>query len=66
MSEKVTYTGATDAQVNWGSCDDPRHLLVEGNEYEIEDRRVHSWHTKLKLRNVPGWFNSVCFSEPSN
>jgi hypothetical protein len=63
MSNKVIYTGATDAQVNWGSCDDPRLRLLEGNEYEVEDRREHSWHTKLKLRGVPGWFNSVCFDE---
>lgn len=63
MNDKVIYTGATDAQVNWGSCDDPRLRLLEGNEYEVEERRAYSWHTKIKLRNVPGWFNSVCFDE---
>ena len=64
MSDKVIYTGASDSQVNWGSCDDPREVgLNVGNQYEVEDRRVYSWHTKLKLRNVPGWFNSVCFDE---
>lgn len=26
MNDKVIYTGATDAQVNWGSCDDPRKV----------------------------------------
>lgn len=58
---KVIYTGATDAQVNWGGGDDPRGVLVEGQEYEVEHRDVHSWHTKLTLAGVEGRFNSVCF-----
>jgi hypothetical protein len=60
--KKVTYTGATDSQVNWGGGDDPREILEEGKEYEVEKTEVHSWHTRLHLAGFPGkWFNSVCF-----
>lgn len=60
---KVVYTGATDAQVNWGSNSDPRGVLEEGREYEVERKEVHSYHTKIKLVGVEGWFNSVCFED---
>lgn len=64
MVEKVLYVGATDAQVNWGGCDDPRGLLEEGKEYTLLSRDVHSWHTKIELEEFPGLrFNSVCFNE---
>lgn len=59
------YTGATDEQVAWGGDTDPRGLLVEGQAYEVEKERVHSWHTKWKLVGVDGWFNSVCFDDPA-
>ena len=32
-----------------------------GQEYLIEKVDVHSQHTKIKLYNKIGWFNSVCF-----
>lgn len=60
---KVRYIGASDAQVLWGNCDDPRDVLVEGEVYEVEDREAHTWHTKLSLVGVEGQFNSVCFEE---
>jgi hypothetical protein len=63
MPDKVIYTGASDSQVTWGTCDDPRGVLVEGQCYEVEERDVRSWHTKLKLVGVEGRFNSVCFDE---
>jgi hypothetical protein len=61
---KVVYTGADDDQVRWGSCADPRGLLVEGETYEVEREDVHSWHTKLFLKGVDSGrgFNSVCFA----
>ena len=59
----VTYTGATDEQVRWGSNDDPRGTLTEGQSYEVETREVHSWHTKIKLKGIDDWFNLVCFEE---
>jgi hypothetical protein len=58
---KVIYTGTSDAQVNWGGNTDPRGLLIEGDLYYVEKVEVHSMHTKLYLRGVPGKFNSVCF-----
>lgn len=58
---KVKYIGASDAQVNWGHCDDPRNVLIEGEMYEVEAEDVHTWHTKLSLVGLDGKFNSVCF-----
>jgi hypothetical protein len=61
---KVKYIGASEEQVKWGGNDDPRGLLIEGQDYEIERREIHSWHTKLHLTEFPGKkFNSVCFEE---
>lgn len=60
---QVRYIGASDTQVNWGSNDDPRGVLVEGEVYEVAAREVHTWHTKLSLVGVKGRFNSVCFEE---
>ena len=50
--KKMRYTGATDAQVNFGNCDDPRGLLSEGTVYDVDGVDVHSWHTKIKLSGV--------------
>lgn len=63
MGERVKYVGATDEQVRWGGNDDPRGLLTEGAEYEVETREVRSWHTKVTLKGVAGRFNSVCFEK---
>jgi hypothetical protein len=60
---KMKYTGCSDEQVRWGGNADPRGLLVEGEEYEIEKTEVHPWHTKVKLKGFDGWFNSVCFDQ---
>lgn len=57
----VRYIGATDAQVNWGNCDDPRERLIEGGVYQVEKTEEHRWHTKVKLVGVEGWFNYVSF-----
>jgi hypothetical protein len=60
----VIYKGASDDQVKWGSNDDPRGLLVEGEMYTVEKEEVHSWHTKIYLAEHPGKkFNSVCFDD---
>lgn len=60
---KVKYIGASDAQVQWGNCDDPRDVLIEGAVYEVEKEDVHTWHTKLHLVGIEGRFNSVCFEK---
>ena len=48
----VRYIGASDMQVGWGYCEDPRGVLTEGMEYEIERCKLHSWHTKVFLVGV--------------
>lgn len=62
---KVKYKGdkfASEAVVNWGGNDDPKGLLVEGQEYEVVEKDVHSYHTKLTLKEFPNKrFNSVSF-----
>ena len=61
--KKVKYIGATDTQVNWGSCGDPRSILIVGKYYFVEYEEVHNWHTKIKLYYINGEFNSVSFEE---
>ena len=62
---QVKFIGASDSQVRWGSCADPRVVLAEGATYEVEREEVHSWHTKLFLVGFPGLgFNDVCFERP--
>lgn len=61
---KVKFIGATDDQVNWGTNDDPRGLLEIGKIYTILKIDVHSWHTKIYLKEFPDKkFNSVSFEE---
>ena len=63
IGDSVIYIGATDSQVNWGNCADPRDVLTEGETYVIEDAEEHSWHTKVYLKGYSGGFNSVCFEK---
>ena len=59
----VKYVGASTEQVNWGSNDDPRGVLVKGKRYALLREEVHSWHTKYILRVFPDKkFNSASFS----
>jgi len=60
-NDTVEYLGCSDEQVRWGNNDDPRSFLIVGKEYVIEKVDVHRQHTKIKLYNKMGWFNSVCF-----
>ena len=57
----VVFTGQTDAQRRWGGNDDANEFLIVGREYIVESVVTYSQHTKLKLRNKNGRFNSVCF-----
>lgn len=61
--DKVKYIGSSDEQVNWGSNDDPRNVLIVGDAYLVEKVEVHTSHTKLHLRGVYGKFNSVSFEK---
>ena len=62
----VEYLGCSEEQIRWGNNDDPRSFLIVGKEYIIEKVDVHSQHTKVKLYNKMGWFNSVCFEVKSS
>jgi hypothetical protein len=62
--DKVIFRQASDDQVNWGNNDDPRNVLVLNGEYEVENIEVHSWHTKVYLKNIKGKFNIVHFEPP--
>ena len=63
ISESVTFTGATDLQVNWAASNDPRPVLEVGKEYKIRDVYEESFYTEIKLVGIKGWFNSVCFEQ---
>lgn len=63
QGETVVYVGASDAQVNWGGCDDPRPLLTKGKEYVVDRTEVHSWHTKVVLQGINGRFPSAAFED---
>lgn len=64
--DKVKYIGTSNEQVKWGSNDDPRGLLTEGETYIVEAVEPHSWHTKYYLKEFPGKkFNSVSFEKVS-
>jgi len=60
-NDTVEYIGCSQEQINWGNNNDPRSVLVIGEEYIVEKVIVHSQHTKIKLYNKVGMFNSVCF-----
>ena len=66
VGDIVVYRGATEEQVNWGSNDDPRNVLIEGQSYQITDVEIHSWHTKLTLLQITGKFNSAHFVKHDN
>ena len=57
----VKYMGASDEQVLWGNHDDPRPVLGLYGLYHVAEIVVHSWHTRVRLEDVEGWFNSVHF-----
>lgn len=59
----VKFIGCSEEQTNWGGCDNPNGILIDGDKYYLEHVEVHSWHTKISLRGVKGKFNSVCFNE---
>ena len=61
--DRVKFIGCSKEQIRWGNNDDPNEILIKGNEYIVENVRVHSQHTKLTLRGVSGKFNSVCFDK---
>jgi hypothetical protein len=61
--DRVIYVGSSEEQVIFGTNDDPRKVLIEGDIYQVEKVEVHSYHTKISLRGVQGKFNSVSFNK---
>ena len=61
VDDVVVFNGQTEEQRRWGGNDDANEFLIVGKEYIVESVVRHTWHTKLKLRNKNGRFNSVCF-----
>ena len=62
--KKVKYIGCTENQIKWGCNDDPHSFLTIGGIYTMLKEEVHSWHTKIILKEFPDKkFNSVCFEE---
>jgi len=60
---KVIFTGASEAQENWGGHAS-HDVLEEGHVYTVDRTEVHSWHTKVFLQEYPDKsFNSTCFEE---
>ena len=57
----VKFIGCSQAQIDWGSNDDPNGILIVGDKYYVEHVDVRSQHTKIELRGIKGRFNSVCF-----
>ena len=60
---RVKFMGCSDAQANWGNCNDPRKDLFVGEQYEAEPE-IHSWHTKYWIHGTA--YNSACFEEVEN
>lgn len=58
---KVKYIGCSNDQYTYGGGSDPRGLLVEGDEYEVEQIYMGAWRTSYSLRGHEGAFNSVSF-----
>ena len=57
----VVFKGQTEEQRRWGNNDDANEFLIVGKEYIVDSVVIYSQHSKLKLRNKNGRFNSVCF-----
>jgi hypothetical protein len=62
--DEVRYLGSTEEPVRWGSNDNPKGLLFEGDIYYVERVEIHYSHTKLYLRGIRGGkFNSTYFEK---
>jgi hypothetical protein len=59
--DKVVYLGSNETITKWGNCDNPNDLLIVGDTYTVDRLEVHSWHTKVFLKEVNGGFNWVLF-----
>jgi len=51
----------SEHQIRRGGCDDPKRKVELNKPYYVEKIEIHSWHTKIKLKDINGMFNSVSF-----
>lgn len=49
----IVYHGTFTAQVNWGSCNDPRPLLGLDKTYTVKRTEVHGSWAGVELNEVP-------------
>jgi len=60
--DKVRYkANVNDESLSWGCNTDPRDLLSEGMVYTVRHIEEHTWHTRVFLEEVEGYFNTVWF-----
>ena len=55
------FIGCSDDQATFAGAWDPRKALYHNKWYRVERLSVHSFHTRVYLKDIRGWFNSVCF-----
>ena len=63
---KVKYIedNVSNASIKWGTHEDPRGILKDGEIYNIHRTEVHSWHTKVFLKEYEDKpLNSVWFED---
>ncbi len=60
---KVICVNVDVGTAKWGDCTDPTGLLEVDKEYTVDESEVHSWHTKVYLKEVEGEFNSAHFRD---
>jgi len=59
---KVTYEVEDNFEhTNWGGCGDPSKVLKNHESYEVESINVRSWHTRIHLEGIEGYFSSSVF-----
>lgn len=63
MITAILNEHSSEAQTNWGANDPTEGCLEVGKAYEVSEIEVHSFHTKIHLKDFPGKkFNSVVFT----
>jgi hypothetical protein len=65
--QKVRFIGVEcKEQIQWGGNTNPEGLLKTSDIYIVENYEIHSWHTKLFLKDIKGQFNPLWFEEVVN
>ena len=56
------HTKNKDVQ-DFGNCTGDLDDLTIGETYNVEDKKVSGWHTKIWLEGIKGSFNDQLFDE---